>query len=412
MTGSVRAVMRHLVDLAAQARGRPAPYRVRLDTEGQALLDSVRGLDRIGTWGASEYGDAYTRLISAEQRTEHGVYYTPVPLADAMAYAALGLADRHQVHSSDPARRAVGVWYTPPQVAAAMCSPGVRLPTVAGGRTGGGGVMRRYGLYQAPCGFYRGAGVGVCGAVPTRLFLGGHRCREHAPEWLRLVPPEEQEAEARSDVGFGDSPAPASGAESGDACASGDVADFFDADLGGFGDLSAVGGGVVAEDLDDQFVDAFAGCGGGFVGFVALVGGFSELVHLLSHGVSVSRSDISLHKQFPEAHCESRFRKLGLWQRRGTAPPRPPGATMQNPISIVWAYATARYPITGLPSGDLEELSAALTVVDCNREGTYENLPNGPAIRSYARQILALETERATDPVVLGALQTLIDELA
>lgn len=103
MTGSVRAVMRHLVDLAAQARGRPAPYRVRLDTEGQALLDSVRDLDRIGTWGASEFGDAYTRLISAEQRTEHGVYYTPAPLADAMAYAALGLADRHQVRVYDPA---------------------------------------------------------------------------------------------------------------------------------------------------------------------------------------------------------------------------------------------------------------------------------------------------------------------
>lgn len=85
---------------------------------------------------------------------------------------------------------------------------------------------------------------------------------------------------------------------------------------------------------------------------------------------------------------------------------------MQNPISIVWAYATARYPITGLPSGDLEELSAALTVADCNREGTYENHPNGPAIRSYARQILALETERATDQRVLVALQTLIDELA
>lgn len=155
--------------------------------------------------------------------------------------------------------------------------------------------MRRYGLYQAPCGFYRGT-AGLCGAVPTRLFLDGHRCREHAPEWLRLVPPEEQEAAARSDVGLGDSPAAASGAESGDACASGDVADFFDADLGGFGDLSAVGGGVVAEDFDDQFVDAFAGFGGGPVGFVALVGGFSEFVHLglLSHGVSVSRPDISL----------------------------------------------------------------------------------------------------------------------
>lgn len=55
------------------------------------------------------------------------------------------LVDGRVVHSSDPARRAVGVWYTPPQVAAAMCAlalgQGLRQADEAHPQAGAGAVL-------------------------------------------------------------------------------------------------------------------------------------------------------------------------------------------------------------------------------------------------------------------------------
>lgn len=102
----VRMSMRLLVNRVAFLRRQRAPWVV--DAPVEAVLRAGAALAALGdvsAWGAYELGEAYAQLIAPEHRAAGGVYYTPEPVADAMAYAALAprLAARSRVRVFDPA---------------------------------------------------------------------------------------------------------------------------------------------------------------------------------------------------------------------------------------------------------------------------------------------------------------------
>lgn len=106
VVGSAATVMHLLVNQIAAQRGRIPPWPIDLDdTVAEQLIPHLDALGDIRTWGAAELGQAYIHTMSADARAQGGVYYTPEPIADAMAYAALAprFGDRRHVRVWDPA---------------------------------------------------------------------------------------------------------------------------------------------------------------------------------------------------------------------------------------------------------------------------------------------------------------------
>lgn len=106
VVGSAATVMHLLVNQVATQRGRTVPWPIDLDEDTvERVIPHLDDLGDISSWGAAELGQAYTHTLTATARTQGGVYYTPEPIADAIAHAALAprFGDRRHVRVWDPA---------------------------------------------------------------------------------------------------------------------------------------------------------------------------------------------------------------------------------------------------------------------------------------------------------------------
>lgn len=99
-----RTIMRQAANLASRKRGLRMPWPL-----------PPGGPDH----GADEVADQAAAVL---HRLDLPAWDMPHVSALHEVLLEHTLVDGRVVHSSDPARRAVGVWYTPPEVAAAMCA--------------------------------------------------------------------------------------------------------------------------------------------------------------------------------------------------------------------------------------------------------------------------------------------------
>lgn len=83
--GDPASTMRALIDTCAAARRLAPPYDIP-----PAGVDLTPFGD-LAAWGADELGRCYEQLIAQQARDQHGVFYTPSPVADFLTRFALSL---------------------------------------------------------------------------------------------------------------------------------------------------------------------------------------------------------------------------------------------------------------------------------------------------------------------------------
>ncbi|MCX4919920.1 N-6 DNA methylase [Streptomyces sp. NBC_00687] len=98
-----RQVMRHVINAIAEARGLPAPWPVTLPgTLADRLTKRLEALGDLATWESTEVGTLREHLLSSNERSTSGAWYTPSELARPVTEAALATLTGHLYLDDDP----------------------------------------------------------------------------------------------------------------------------------------------------------------------------------------------------------------------------------------------------------------------------------------------------------------------
>jgi len=85
-----RQIVRLAVNAVAAARGLPAPWPVELpDADAQRVTKLLSDLGDLSQWGAPELGALREQLLTSEDRSTAGAWYTPPEVAGPLTRAAL-----------------------------------------------------------------------------------------------------------------------------------------------------------------------------------------------------------------------------------------------------------------------------------------------------------------------------------